>query len=205
MKFFCLHHKPATDRRDRLDECFSHHSMEVEWIELFQPEEIDFTTLNLSNRIHNDQALSEGEISLYMKHRHVIELQKSYEYSDVIIMEDDVILPYDWNMKNYFNQCLEEFDSMQGDILNIGTAFNFSPYLTTPDRLVYHEKHFTTRCAHCYSISNRCIDRVLGDLYTIDDAWDWKLNHLIEKYNLKSCYVEPGIHQFSLDGGSLLR
>ena len=120
-------------------------------------------------------------------------------------MEDDVILPYDWNIKEYFAKCLVEFDELEGDILNIGGQLNTHPTDIHDNTLVYYEPHFLTRCAHCYSISNRCVDKILNEVKVIDTAWDHKLNHIIEKYKLKSCYVEPSIEQWSLKGGSLLR
>jgi hypothetical protein len=67
-------------------------------------------------------------------------------------------------------------------------------------KLVYYQQNFTTRCAHAYGLSLNCAKKIISDLNVIDDAWDWKLNHLIKKYNLKSCYVEPGLTQMSLEG-----
>lgn len=199
MKLFCLHHAPAIERKIKLLNDFDHHGLDVEWIEKFDPQSYNRADYDVRH------PLNDAELSLYLKQRYALELQKSNGYEHVIIMEDDVILPYDWNIKEYFTKCLIEFDEMQGDILNIGGAFNMRPSKIYPDKLVYHEPHFTTRCAHCYSISDRCLDKILLDSYTIDDAWDWKLNNCITKYGLKSCYVEPSVEQSSLGGNSLLR
>jgi GR25 family glycosyltransferase involved in LPS biosynthesis len=207
MKYFCLHHKPAIERKNRLLEVFSLKQIEVEWVELYHPDTIEYSSLNISNRIHNGESLSKGEISLYLKHKHVLELQKEYGWHNVVILEDDVIIPNELNFNKYIEQAINEFDELNGDILNFGTAFNMHPHIIHPTKLVYHEPHFTTRCAHAYHISNRCIGQVIESLNVIDDAWDWKLNNIIKKYNLKSCYVEPGLHQSTLDGDikSLLR
>lgn len=200
MKIYCLHHKPAIERKEKLLKDFEHHGLEVEWIESFPPEEIDRSQLDIRHK------LNDAQLSLYLKHRTALyyQLVRS-DASPTIVMEDDIILPYNWDMKGYFKRILQDFEEMDGDILNIGTAFNMHPTVIIGGKYVYHEPHFTTRCAHCYCIAQKALSKVEETINIIDDAWDWKLNHIIKNYNLKSCYVEPGLEQWSLGGGSLLQ
>lgn len=201
MKIYCLHHTPAKERKEILLKSFERKGFnDVEWIENFLPQDIKKENLQINHPL-NDAALS-----LYLKHQYALEKAYYSGIEDFVIFEDDVILP-DFATEDYFYESYYEFLDMHGDILNIGTAFGMAPKKTYKQVLVYHEPHFTTRCAHAYRISKKCLDKILPEFHNIDDAWDWKLNNLIKKYNLKSCYVEPGLQQASLDGDyrSLLR
>lgn len=201
MKIYCLHHTPAKERKEILLKSFERKGFnDVEWIENFLPQDIKKENLQINHPL-NDAALS-----LYLKHQYAIE--KAY-YSGIdrfVILEDDIMLP-EFATLDYFEKAYDQFLNMDGDILNIGTAYGMAPRRIQNDVLVYHESHFTTRCAHAYAISKKCLEKILPEFNNINDAWDWKLNHLIDQFHLKSCYVEPGLRQASLDGdyNSLLR
>jgi hypothetical protein len=211
MEIYCLHHSPAKERKEKLLKDFDHHNLEVKWIESYEP------TTELKNQfpcrktkmltiygVTNDvREIENRELSLFLKHREAINSANG----PFIVLEDDIVLPKEWDMGSYFLKCLDEFNTLQGDILNIGTAFNFRPSKIVDDKLVYYEPYFRTRCAHAYSISEKSLSVIREELKIIDNAFDWKLNDIIEKHQLRSCYVEPGLHQQSLIGGmkSLLR
>jgi hypothetical protein len=66
-----------------------------------------------------------------------------------------------------------------------------------PSAFVYYHPHFLSRCAHCYILPLHTSKLIIED-YKIDfEAADFKLNTLIQKYNLRCCHTEPSIKQRS--------
>lgn len=191
MKIFCTHHKDAIERKAKLIDDFVFHGLNVEWIETFHPNDFRVEDLDIRHK------LNKAAISLYLKHRQCFELQKENQYDYMLIFEDDILIPRDLDIKRYIERAVTEFNSINGDILNIGTAFNLRPSIITKNKMVYWEPHFNTRCTHAILYPLKTVERILHHLYIIDDAIDWKLNHIIKKENLKSCYVEPGLFQSS--------
>lgn len=200
-KIFCLHHTDAFYRKNNLIPIFIKNNVNVQWVEHFHPKDIDKSQLNITHK------LTDAEISLFLKQKWCVEQQVEHGLNRVVILEDDVIIPDDLNFSAYLHIIFTEFEQMQGDVLNIGEAFGMCPTITFSHKYVYHEPHFTTRCAHAYALSLNCAKQIVNDLNEIDDAWDWKLNKMISKYRLKSCYVQPGLLQGSVQGieASLLR
>lgn len=194
IKIFCLHHTDRPERKERLQKIFKRENLEVEWVEDFHPSTIKISSLNLQ---HN---LNINAISVYLKHKHCYLSQKHNQYDNILILEDDVIIPENIHFSTFFNSALKEFNSISGDLLFIGGAFNMHPSEILDHKIVYSEPHFTSRCAHAYVVNLKCIDRILSRIDVIDDALDWKLNHIIKEFNLKVCYTEPSIKQATVEG-----
>lgn len=194
MKMFCLHHIPAIHRKKKLLEDFNHHNLQIEWVESFIPESIDKHVLNIRHPL-NDAALS-----LYLKHRWCIQQQKIHKWDNMVIFEDDTILPYNMNIELYLSEVEEQFNQLNGDICFIGGAFGIVPSVIDDTRLVYCEPGFRSRCTHCYIINIQAIDKIINHIDIIDDAIDWKFNQIIKNENLRCCYVEPALYQSSVEG-----
>jgi len=190
MKYFCLHHLPLQDRRDYLQERFKVLNLVVEWVTNFAPEEI---TIPIDATFKN-----QAEFSLYCKHLYCIEQQIKHNINNIIIFEDDVLLPDDFN--EHVNQCLQEFKEINGDLLFLGICCGIQPSNIVPNKKVYWEPGFLTRCAHCYIVTLEAAKKIYKHLQVNPVAYDFKLNKIIESENLKSCYGEPGIHQGTQGG-----
>jgi len=167
---------------------------EVEWIEDFHPDKINKDKLNLQHD------LNINAISVYLKHQKCYELQKKNNYKNILILEDDVMIPEGFGFISFLNQCMEDFESLEGDLMFIGGAFDIKPPAIYPNQTVYTLPGFKSRCAHCYVVSHRCIDIILKNINIMDDALDWKLNKIIDDNNLKVCYTEPSIQQATVEG-----
>ena len=194
MKTFCLHHTDRPERRINLEEVFRRESLTVEWVEDFHPSTIDASKLDLQ---HN---LNINAISVYLKHQQCYELQKQAGHKNILILEDDVMIPEDFGFTSFLNKCMVDFESLEGDLLFVGGAFNIKPPAIHPDQIVYTLPGFKSRCAHCYVVSHRCIDIILKNIGVMDDALDWKLNKIIQDNKLKVCYTEPSIQQATVEG-----
>jgi GR25 family glycosyltransferase involved in LPS biosynthesis len=185
---FITHHKPNVERKEFILEQFNKQGLYYEFIDGFHPDEIqtpvcDTTTPSLH--------------SLCLKHEAALKetIKRNCEYC--IVFEDDIIL--NDNFKEYFNKFFPEFQKLNGDLLMIGTAFNISPSHIETNTHVYWEPHFNTRCTHAMLFTAKCAQIILDEYHVGPYRGpDHKLNDIIKKRNLKSCYLEPGLYQSSI-------
>lgn len=185
MKYFCLHHPLLENRKTKLELTFNQLNIDAEWVVLFSPDDIEFP---LDHSFKNIQ-----EYSLYLKHQYCFEQQIKNNYNYIVIFEDDVILPD--NFLSHLNQCIFEFENLNGDILFLGTCCDIKPTNILPGKCVYHEDNFLSRCAHCYLLTLDACKIIYPYLLNNQKAFDFKLNDIIIHEKLKSCYAEPGILQ----------
>lgn len=191
---FVCHDSRLTERKERLDNRLRVDGVTPIWVTDFAPDEIDLGGLDIR------YPLTIGEISLFLKHKLCIHKHVDKGRDWMLVLEDDLLIPSWIDFPHYFYNAVQEFKKMDGDLLHFGTAFDMHPSKIVPNKMVYHEPHFTTRCAHAILYPLKTSQRIINDLEIIDQAYDWKLNGLISKYNLKSCYVEPGLFQTTVEG-----
>jgi len=191
LKTFCLHHTGAPKRKEKLLPVFDRLEIDVEWVEKFHPSEIDTSKLNLQHD------LNMGEISLYLKHQYCYQQQKEHKYENILVFEDDIILPectagvFD----AFIDNIIKELDSIEGDLVFIGECCNIKPKKIQPGQYVYYHPSYRSRCTHCYLSNYRCVDVITEELESITNAMDWRFNEIIEKRKLKSCYSHPSFLQ----------
>ena len=190
VKYFCLHHRPLTERKDYLLERFAALNLDVEWVTGFEPETL---TLPEGSSFKNI-----GEYSLYLKHQYCFEQQVANNYEFIVIFEDDALLEDNFN--DYFKTCLNEFKTLDGDLMFLGICCDIKPSSIIPGKHVYWEPGYTSRCTHCYVTTLPAAKTLLRDFQFNQMAADYKINEIIRSNNLKSCYAEPGIHQGSHGG-----
>lgn len=216
-KIFVCHHSPLTHRKEYLINFFSSKNIEVEWVENFSPEEIVETydevigtkdliiNPNVPGVQQNQYTLYENagkrvsipELSLYLKHQYCFEQQIENEYETIVILEDDIMLPD--NFEEYLNVCCEEFDNYNPklDCVMLGSCFGFtSPYIKE-NRLIHYGENQLTRCTHAMMFSVDATKKIIQNLYPINWPIDFKLNEIIIKENLKVGWTEPSLQQAS--------
>jgi len=216
-KIFVCHHSPLTHRKEYLINFFSSKNIEVDWVESFSPEEIVesydevigtkdlIINPNVPGVQQNQYTLYENagkrvsipELSLYLKHQYCFEQQIKYEYETIVILEDDIMLPD--NFEEYLNVCYVEFNNHNPklDCVMLGSCFGFtSPYIKE-DRLIHYGKNQLTRCTHAMMFSLNATKRIVRNLYPVNWPIDFKLNEIIIKENLKVGWTEPSLQQAS--------
>jgi len=219
-KIFIIHHTPLQNRKNRLQEILDKLQLDVEWVESFLPEDVDYDkeTFDCGNfvdieivhpygRYRNfSKKISISELSLYLKHKECIIKQIKNNYENIIIFEDDVNL--DLNLIKFLNNNLNEFQHKVkfdgANLLMLGTAFNFKSTILNGDFIHFNEKQLT-RCAHAYVVNINCAQKILDKLYPINLPWDFKLNEIIITENLNVYWSEPGLTQFSLTQGTTVK
>ena len=214
-KIFVCHHKPAAHRKERLQSLFESNNIEVEWVESFLPEEIKDQYDNIvgSKDLFFDpkaQAVRQGhytyypgagrlvsysELSLYLKQKYCWEQQVLHGYKNIIIFEDDIMLPVNFveilsKASIEFNEHLEKLDFAM-----LGTAFNFKPKNIQPNKLLHHENNLLTRCTHAMMFSLQAAPKILKHLYPVNWPIDFKLNEIIIQEQFKVAWMEPGFKE----------
>ena len=207
MKFFCIHHSPAIDRKEYLLPFFDQNNLNINWIESFLPTEkpvIDHKDV-FSEVASNRIKLNKAEISCFMKHRQgIIEIANlNDDYG--VVMEDDIEIP-NFDFLPTLKKFSDEFGKMSGDILFIGSMVGMDIISENSDT-VFYSPHFSSRCAHCYMISGRVAKKIYPYLEDIVAPFDWQLNMIISSLNLRCCWSTPHINQRTEKGEikSLLR
>jgi GR25 family glycosyltransferase involved in LPS biosynthesis len=216
-KIFVCHHPALTHRKECLVNFFSSKKINVEWIETFSPEEIFerydelvgtkdlIINRNVPGVQQNQYTLYESagkkvsipELSLYLKHQYCFDQQIKNEYETIVILEDDIMLPD--NFEEYLDICYSEFNTHnpQLDCLMLGSCFGFtSPYIKE-NRLVHYGPNQLTRCTHAMMFSLDASKKIVKNLYPINWPIDFKLNEIIIKENLKVGWTEPSLQQAS--------
>jgi len=208
-KIFITHHPALTKRKQNLLLDLQREGIaNAEWVEMFPPEEIKTT---------GKIGISKKEASLYLKHRYCLEQQLKNGWENILILEDDAMLPE--NFIPYLEKCLDEFSELRGDMLFLGGGskeFTLNNFFFRNNKgelerrhidiekklgqLVYYHPDFLTRCTHAYIINIKAVKKILMQLDDINRPIDNKLNEIIEKENLKVCWAEPPILQKTVEG-----
>ncbi len=222
-KIFVVHHSPLVDRKNRLEKIFKKLDLDVEWVEKYLPDEIDydkevgrpviekgteFAIQQNKYTYHKNvgKKVTISELSLILKHKYCLLKQIENNYENIIIFEDDINL--DINSIKYLNDNMDEFqdgvNKYELDILMLGTAFNFKPVNNT-GVYIHYNKNQLTRCAHAIAFNIKSTQIILNGIFPMNLPWDFKLNELIILNNLNIAWSEPGLTQFSLGGNSTIK
>ena len=223
-KIYICHHKKLVNRKNNLMMFFNKHGIDVEWVEKYPPEDIleQYNSMKYSiddkntelfyhmcaqlclNKIkrcdfnlpHNiGKKITLSELSLYLKHKYCLEDQLQNKYRNILILEDDVIL--DDNFITYINRNLEEFDLSDSDILIVGETpqWNYVPINYSSNKLIHYSENQLTRCAHAIIYKLDVVKNIIDEIRNITFQWDFKLNEIMIKKNLRVSWSCPGILQ----------
>lgn len=212
-KILICHHSPLKERKDLLDSFFQRHNLEVEWVEDFLPEEIkpiydklvgDFIIDTNAKSVCQGQyeyhkntgvKITIPELSLYLKQKRCLEIQKERKYERILILEDDVLLPE--NFIEFLDICMKQYNETDAEMMFIGSCCNIHVPVVDlkKGQLVYVNKNQLTRCAHAYVVNLETSEKILKHTYPINWPWDFKLNEIIILEDLKIAWTEPCIYQ----------
>jgi len=222
-KIFVIHHKPLVDRKLRLQYIFDQLDLDVEWVEKYLPEDINYEeevgnpiiekgpefAIQQNKYVYYENVgkkITMSELSLYLKHKECLLEQIKHNYENIIVFEDDVNL--DLNLVNYLNNNMDEFhknvENNDANFLMLGTAFGFRP-VSYNGKFIHYNENQLTRCAHAYVVNINCAHKIVDRLYPINLPWDFKLNEIMILDKLNVYWSEPGLTQFSLTQGTTVK
>lgn len=211
-KIYCLHHPPLVARHTRLVDFFSKTGLEVDWVTGYLPDSItinechqimnqmiskniiELPNTSMADNIEFAKKKSKNLVSLYKKQMFCIDEQVKNGLEYILILEDDVDTTSTMFNEEYVNSCIDEFKKADGDLLFMGTCCNL--HSKKQSAYSHIKPEITSRCAHMYVVKLEAAKKLMSHLPNISDAYDWKLNEVIKKENLKVWWVEPGIEQY---------
>lgn len=207
MKFFCIHHSPAVDRKSYLSPFFEKTLIGVQWVEEFLPTDkivADHQEVRSEYAASNSK-LNLAEISCFMKHRLAIKQIADTNNDYGVIFEDDIEIP-SFDLNKMINKFALEFSQIKGDILFIGSMKGKDITAENSDS-VFYSPDFRSRCAHCYMLTSESAKKIYPFLDNIVAPFDWQLNMIINHLNLRCCWSTPHLNQRTEQGKikSLLR
>lgn len=193
-KIYVCHHKPLTERKLQLQKFFEVNDIDVEWVEYYLPDDIEYEYKRVVGNIND------SEISIYLKHQYCLNQQVENNFNHILVLEDDVDLPDDF--VNYLEICMNEFIKHEPklDGLMLGSCCGISSKNIIEGKFVYYENGYMTRCAHAMIFNLEASKKIIKNLKTINYPIDHKLNSIIKKEDLKIGWVEPSIKQKSESG-----
>jgi GR25 family glycosyltransferase involved in LPS biosynthesis len=203
-KFYMCHYTKLNERKNYIQKHIHTYNLELEWIEKFDKEDIDFESLeqNYPKILHNMQMfnrkLTKPEISLCLKHLHVFSEVISKGYDNVVVFEDDIILCDDFlNKLDLYTQQLP----VDYDILWIGTCCNLHAQFVEGNN-IYPAN--SSRCTHAYLISNSGCKKMSSLIHHLNHPIDWYFNFVISNLNLKNFWAEPDLVKQNLSFDSAI-
>lgn len=193
-KIFVCHHKPLTQRKLHLQQFFQKNNIDVEWVEDYLPDEIEYEYKRVVGH------LNDSEISIYLKHQYCLEQQVKNNFKYILILEDDVELPN--NFLNYLEHCMNEFiqHNPKLDGLMLGSCCGLVSKNIINNKFVYYEKEQMTRCAHAMVFCLEAARKIVKNLKIINYPIDHKLNSIIKAEDLNIGWAEPSVKQKSENG-----
>jgi len=207
MKFYCLHHTPAIERKEYLLKAFEAQEISPEWIESYSPDspEVNNKGIIFTRHAANGNFLNKAEISCFLKHKEAISrIASSGEHG--IIFEDDIENP-DFSIKEV---CYGLKEYCTDDVLIFIGSFTGADLPSVKGKLKFQiimSKSFQSRCAHAYMLNSNTAKKILSELESIILPLDWQLNNIINKLGLNVGWTTPHINQRTEKGQieSLLR
>jgi GR25 family glycosyltransferase involved in LPS biosynthesis len=210
-KIYIIHYKELIERRKYLEEQLLKYNMKFIFID-----EYDRNTLNMNecNIIYNKNLWPERVLNLYncdiesrdlkiseicnsISHLKSFELISKSDYEYGIILEDDVILPNNFNVKidNIIKKLPSDFD-----FLFFGNSYtleqldisNCSKSIKIDDNL-YKKIPGKTRTVDGYIIKKEYANKMLNEIKEICLPFDFELNYFFKKLNTNVYWHHPGI------------
>jgi GR25 family glycosyltransferase involved in LPS biosynthesis len=192
MKFYCIHHEDAVDRKQYITHHFGY--LNITWITSYHPNSI---FIQQHNKVYCEHAanrsyLNNNELSCYYKHFDAIKTIRDSQ-EDGFVFEDD-ILAIDYDLLDITNHFRNLINLNECEILFVGSYSGYDmEYRSEP--YICCNSSTLSRCAHAYIITNKCANKTINYLNNIVAPFDWQLNYAIQDLQLKSCWSYPHIYQ----------
>lgn len=192
MKYYCIHHEPAKDRKLYIKDNIE--LDDIVWVEEYHPLS---NFINKHKRIYSEHSannlfLNNAELSCYYKHLLAISMiDDSQDYG--FVFEDDLEKP-DFELSETLNKFKQLMEENYTDVLFVG-SFADCDLKSETIQIFCNESTLRSRCAHAYIISPNKSQIILEHMNNIKAPFDWQFNYAIRDLNLKTCWAYPHIYQ----------
>jgi hypothetical protein len=196
MHIFVIHYTPLVERKKNILEQFKKQNIhDYEFVEIYDREYIPRQLTRLFST-----KLRDSLVSLICKHLHASN-KISLKYDYALILEDDAIL---------CDQFLDKLDFMMKqlpsdfDAFFIGRGCNlYVPYAEQhAGNFVYLKNneighwgiHGSSRCTEAFVLSKKAATQIVNTRFDhVDLPYDFLLNDLFRKYNMRVYWSEPAL------------
>jgi hypothetical protein len=119
---------------------------------------------------------------------------------DAIIVEDDIELPIDFDFEKLVSEAKEQnldivfFGGVSEDV-ELSWGVSVSVLDTEPNKMVYYNPNYLSRCAHGYWISAEAGQKILSQGMELSIGMDHALNHHIQSLSLRVGWTSPCVYQ----------
>ncbi len=210
-KIYLLHHEEYINRGILIKNRLKEENIEFEIVTNFSPEEIKQQYDNLINDyckditiihpygeyINTPIKISIGSYSLIRKHLYCLHEQIKNNYENILILEDDVDIPINFNLylENNMRDFLELKKTENVTMLMIGKSHNFISKNYNPIKFAHYSVNQKTRCTHAYITNIEATKKLVRNFEPINLPIDFKLNEIMQTENIKVAWSEPGLIQ----------
>lgn len=210
-KIYVLNHVDFHKRREVIENSLKKEGIEYELVQMYHPNDIDYEKELLNWEIFEpvdivqphgiyqnfSKKISMGSLSLVLKHKWCYIDQIKNNYKTVLILEDDALIPDNFN--EFLEKNVDEFIEMNKNesigMLMVGTSHNFNVHNTTDGKYVYYNENQKTRCTHAYILDIDTTKKILPRFNIINLPIDFKLNEIIQVEGIKVAWTQPGLIQ----------
>lgn len=142
----------------------------------------------------DNRFLKMSEISLLLKHAWCVTDAFCKKYNSVMILEDDVVFSNNFidNFNNFKSQLPNNWDCCW-----VGSCCNLHKKIKNTNINVYPT--MTSRCCHCYILSNSGINKIVKEIKNINQGIDWYYNDIISRLELNAFWFEPSLAEQSIN------
>lgn len=130
--------------------------------------------------------LSDGEISVILKHYYALSRIAQGNNSYGLIAEDDVVLKD--NSKRLLYKSLEELKEVDGDYLDLAGGCGLRALGLESSRNISNIKPANTRTNACYVVSKHLATLLVESFLPFVHPIDWHLLYLLNYHNVDKCY-----------------
>lgn len=130
--------------------------------------------------------LSDGEISVILKHYYALSRIAQGQDSYGLVAEDDIILKN--NSKRLFYNSLEELKGVDGDYLDLAGGCGLKLLGFESPRNISNIKPANTRTNACYVVSKHLAKLLVESFLPFVHPIDWHLLYLLNYHDVDKCY-----------------
>jgi len=210
-KIYILHHRGFKKRLAILTRRLSEEGItDYEIVDRYPPEMVDyakhidgwdkFVDIDIVHPYgvyrNFSQKISRGSLSLVLKHLHCYIDQVKNNYSNILILEDDCLIPA--GFLNYVTENMIGFNDLLNtegtSMLMMGTSHHYVSKKQN-GKCVQYDVNQKCRCTHAYAVNISVTNTLLDNFHPINLPIDFKLNEIMQLKDIKVAWSEPGIKQ----------
>jgi GR25 family glycosyltransferase involved in LPS biosynthesis len=188
-KIYIIHYKENLDRKEYLLKASIINSEKCVWNTSYQ-------TIN-SIPADKKYTITDKLMCVSLAHEEVMKEIVNSNINNYIIFEDDVLInEFDFNLEEFINNCLKEFNQCQADILYFTECPGWDMSVKSPvsSKLVYEDVKQCSVGTHAYMIKKPTLIKMLEHI-EYDLPIDHEHNRLINVLNLKVAWTYPAFTQ----------